>query len=164
METKSFWSKVSIGTEGGCWFWMGTKAGGYGRFYNPAQRRVVPAHRFAYENRIGPIPEGLTLDHLCRNRSCVNPKHLEPVTNKENVLRGEGPTAKNKRKTHCTRGHAYDEENTYIRPNGRRRCRACDREILAAAAHARGYWHTPEVMKIRRDRQREVYRRRDNEL
>lgn len=81
------------------------------------------AHRVAYEEIMGPVPEGLELDHLCRTRSCVNPSHLEPVTHRENMNRGDVAT---RRKTHCPKGHPYDEENTGIY-NGYRNCRACAR-------------------------------------
>ena len=77
-------------------------------------------HRFAYTHFVGPIPEGLQIDHLCRNRKCWNPNHLEPVTQAENARRGFWSL-----KTHCNRGHAYDEENTYVNPSGHRVCRAC---------------------------------------
>lgn len=86
------------------------------------------AHRAFYEHFRGPIPEGLTIDHLCRVRRCVNPDHLEPVTRGENSLRGEGPAAQNARKTHCPRGHEYTPENTRVTPQGTRACRACARE------------------------------------
>jgi hypothetical protein len=107
----------------GCWFWEGsTHAAGYGCY------GARLAHRLSYEAFIGPIPDGLTLDHLCRNRRCVNPRHLEPVTIAENVLRGESLPARNARKTHCPKGHPYDESNTYISPRtGWRQCRACQR-------------------------------------
>src|SRR5258706_11387542 len=100
-----FWTKVdrSAGTEG-CWPWLAyKKPEGYGHFRIGRDIKLV--HRISYEMLIGAIPEGLQLDHLCRIRSCVNPLHLEPVTNKENVLRGEGITAKQSRQTHCLRGH-----------------------------------------------------------
>ncbi|MFJ2662519.1 HNH endonuclease signature motif containing protein [Arthrobacter koreensis] len=81
-------------------------------------------HRVAYELFSGPIPNGLVLDHLCRNRGCFNPNHLEPVTRAVNNLRGVGFMAAHARKTHCPKGHPYDEKNTQIK-NGARRCRAC---------------------------------------
>ena len=85
-------------------------------------------HRAIYEKFVGPIPDGLTIDHLCRNRLCVNPAHLEPVTLAANVLRGESLPAKNARKTHCPKGHPYDETNTHITKQGWRICKACNRE------------------------------------
>lgn len=92
------------------------------------------AHRWSYEHYVGPIPAGLHLDHLCRNPKCVNPEHLEPVTIKENLLRGIGPSARNAAKTHCPVGHPYSPENTYINPNqGQRICRSCGRDRAQAA-------------------------------
>lgn len=104
------------------------------RFLGPGSKR---AHRVSYETFVGPIPAGLTLDHLCRNTLCINPAHLEPVTIKENVLRGDGPTARNARKTHCDRGHAFDETNTGPNANGGRSCRACKREWVEQRANGR---------------------------
>jgi HNH endonuclease len=86
------------------------------------------AHRYSYTQLVGPIPEGLDLDHLCRNRPCCNPAHLEPVTRSENLKRGNvGVWAKehNGKKTHCPSGHEYSGDNLYIHPRGSRCCRAC---------------------------------------
>lgn len=83
------------------------------------------AHRKIYEAIIGPIPAGLNIDHLCRNRACVNPWHMEPVTQHVNVMRGSSPWAKHAKATHCPSGHAYDEENTYLY-RGSRYCRTCN--------------------------------------
>jgi len=90
------------------------------------------AHRAVYELAIGPIPEGLTIDHLCRNRRCINPLHMEAVTRKVNTLRGIGPSAMHARQTHCRRGHGFTPSNTYLR-NGMRHCRKCN--CLRAAAY-----------------------------
>ena len=115
-------SKIEVANDG-CWLWTGARSSnGYGVSWH--NLRAISAHRFAYELLVGPIPEGLTLDHLCRVRHCVNPAHLEPVTMRENLLRGEGWTALNARKTHCPRGHSYDDENTYI-SGGKRYCLTC---------------------------------------
>lgn len=110
---------------GDCWEWRGAiDIGGYGKF--AAGRRFFQAHRWAYEFLRAEIPEGLPLDHLCSNRPCVNPWHLEPVTQRVNLHRSNNHVGINARKTHCIRGHAFDEANTYITPKrGRRHCRAC---------------------------------------
>lgn len=113
-----------------CWEWTGYKNyKGYGVFV-VRDRDQVAAHRFSWELAHGPIPEGLVLDHLCRNRSCVNPAHLEPVTNLENTLRGDNFIALHAAKTHCTNGHPFSEENTRTSVrDGRtlRVCRTCNR-------------------------------------
>lgn len=107
----------------GCWQWMGwTMKNGYGQATMGARKQL--AHRAFYETFVGPIPSGLTLDHLCRHRYCTNPKHLEPVTNRENVLRGTGFSAQHAAKTHCPKGHPYNEANTYWY-GGSRQCRTC---------------------------------------
>lgn len=132
-----FWSKVDIREWDECWPWTAaTSSGGYGRFsIGGTTRRLVQAHRVAYELLVGPIPEGLELDHVrawgCVHRDCCNPLHLEPVTTIENLRRGQSPTAVNGRKTHCVNGHEFNIWNTLIViRNGRpgRDCRACGRD------------------------------------
>lgn len=118
-----FWPKVVRDPDTGCWEWTGATARGYGQIWSAGQR--VYAHRLAYELLVGPIPEGLELDHLCRNRPCVNPRHLEPVTHRVNTLRGVSPSAKAATQTHCVHGHPFDEANTYRLSDGARRCRRC---------------------------------------
>jgi hypothetical protein len=128
-----FWNDVR--KTRGCWIWLGPQMlSGYGVFaYGKKCGWKKAAHRMAYELVIGPIPAGLQLDHLCRNRQCVNPKHLEPVTVRINVLRGVGITALNARKTHCPRHHPYSRGNTYRTSSGKRVCRTCNR--LRKRAH-----------------------------
>jgi hypothetical protein len=110
---KRFWRFVT--KTDGCWLWNGfINQGGYGQFA-PTQSLV------------GAIPDGLELDHLCRNRRCVNPVHLEPVTPRVNTLRGNTLQAKNAAKTHCDHGHEFTKDNTYIRRNGARTCRECSK-------------------------------------
>ena len=107
----------------GCWLWTRTLNRGYGSFRSGAGKTTT-AHRASYQMLKGAIPDGLQLDHLCRVRNCVNPDHLEPVTLKENVLRGVGITAENKSKTHCVRGHALEGFNLQW-AGTQRRCRTC---------------------------------------
>lgn len=125
-----FMTRVDKDGPNGCWLWTGYIDNvGYGRF---AVRHAVPvgAHRWLYEQTFGPVPKPLVLDHLCRVRHCVNPVHLEPVTNKENVLRGvllEVIAANKAARTHCGAGHALDQSNEVIMSDGRRGCRTCQR-------------------------------------
>lgn len=119
-----FWAKVNFGGQNGCWDWASSMyQSGYGRFMHGGKQ--FRAHRVAYEMNVGPAPIGFDVDHLCRNRRCVNPAHLELVTHQENVLRGSGPTAVNAAKTHCIHGHEFTPENTKVGPRGNRQCRAC---------------------------------------
>jgi len=127
---EKLWGRVHIDEDGGCWEWTGAKRDGYGAL--TIDGRMVRVHRWVYERLHGPIPTGLQTDHLCRNRACINPAHLELVTNKENVLRGEGVTAENHRKTHCQYGHPFDAANTRITSRGRRQCRTCHRNAVTS--------------------------------
>lgn len=128
-----FWAKVD--RVGGCWLWTAAKNGdGYGNFWLGRPQGSVGAHRFAYELLVGPIPEGLSLDHLCRVRNCVRPDHLEPVTNRENTIRGLAPAISRQRgekRTHCINGHEITPESVrYARSSGGgliRHCRECDK-------------------------------------
>jgi hypothetical protein len=118
---KRFWAKVN--KTDSCWLWTGAlDFAGYGRFNMSGGMKS--AHRLAYEWLVGPIPEGLQLDHLCRVTNCVRPSHLDPVTARENGRRG----VKGVLTTHCPIGHPYNEENTRITPRGWRICRTCHRD------------------------------------
>lgn len=108
----------------GCWEWIGAKYPlGYGAF--SLNGRPVGAHRYSYQRFVGEIPVGLQIDHLCRNPACCNPSHLEAVTQRENLARGEGIGAKYARRTHCREGHSLSGENLIIRSDGSRVCRTC---------------------------------------
>jgi hypothetical protein len=111
--------------KNGCHVWTGGKTRlGYGHFWS-AEQKLVYAHRVSYERKNGKIPDGLELDHLCRNPSCVNPEHLEAVDHRTNLLRGEGIASIHSKKTHCKHGHPYAGENLYISPKGYRKCYIC---------------------------------------
>ncbi len=125
---RRFFDKVIEGADG-CWLWTGAKTkreNGYGCVV--VEKRRYVAHRWLYEQFVGSIPDALTLDHLCRVRLCVNPDHLEPVTQRENTLRGVGLTAQQARQTQCKNGHPLSGSNLYTKPNGGRQCRTCHRK------------------------------------
>lgn len=154
-----FLKKVDQDAPDGCWRWTAGNnrrgGGGYGVFYEIATRddaKQVLAHRFSYEAFVGPIPQGMDIDHLCRNIQCVNPKHLEVVTHRENIRRGRSPAADNARKTHCPNGHPFDEEHTY-RHGERRQCRPCRN------AYSRAYIKT--YKKRKREGLVNAYRKRE---
>ena len=126
--------KVALSDDpDGCWIWTGAQSGRegarYGRIWagrrSPAGHPCADqAHRVSYEIAVGPIPDDLEIDHLCRVGLCVNPDHLEPVTRLENQRRGNAPMQEQRKQTHCKRGHEFNEENTYVW-HGMRRCRKC---------------------------------------
>lgn len=141
-----FWNKVHMVPCGGCWLWTGAlKPTGYG-VASAGLGSSTAAHRLAYESEVGPIPAGLEIDHLCRNRACVNPMHMEVVTHAENLRRArahrnlEAANLRRKTKPLCPQGHEYSTENTYIRPSGWRECRTCraDREATRPARSQQG--------------------------
>lgn len=120
---KHFLPRISE-DQNGCWNWLGDiLRNGYGRLTYQNKGRLV--HRFSYEWHVGPIPEGLQIDHLCRNRHCCNPQHLEAVTPRVNTLRGHTIVAANAAKTVCPLGHPLSGDNLYLKPGRHRICIAC---------------------------------------
>jgi len=115
-----------VNEETGCWEWIKSRRSGYGQVKFDGKCRFV--HRVAYALLVGEIPSTVHLDHLCRVRACANPAHLEPVTHRENMRRGDGVSGRNAKKTHCPKGHPYLEGNTYVSPRGNRQCKECRRE------------------------------------
>src|SRR5262245_20695777 len=147
-RAEKFNSKYEINPASGCWEWLDVPHhSGYGHFFYNG--KIHLAHRMAFEYFKGAIAEGLQLDHLCRNRSCVNPNHLEPVTCRENLLRGTCPTAQNARKTHCPKGHELVGHNLMIW-RGKRKCRTCSNE----RALAQYYKNRDAYCAVRRERHR----------
>lgn len=119
----------------GCWLWIGAlDAYGYGAFAIKIDGKwgMRKAHRIAYERFVGPIPDNLEPDHLCRTKCCINPSHLDPVSGRVNTLRSDGVTAKNSRKTHCNEGHAFDGSNLGFKIDQRGRkhryCKQCNHD------------------------------------
>lgn len=142
-----FEAKFTRATKG-CWEWIAAiDPSGYGRFsvkLGPTRKdyRMKLAHRVSYETYSGPIPAGLDLDHLCRNRRCVNPDHLEPVTRSENLRRSPLMGNASLSKTHCPRGHEYSAENTRVTKSDSRSCRSCERARNREKARA-GIYNPP---------------------
>lgn len=122
-----FWRSFDRDATSGCWVLKKPNPKGYG-VVRTTSGRSMSAHRYAYSMLVEPVPDELQVDHLCRNRSCVNPSHLEPVTARENALRGESPFIKLHLAGTCVRNHPAHE---FVYRQGRRACRACEREKAA---------------------------------
>lgn len=135
-----FTVKFRVDPATNCWNWIAATDGhGYGKFYaNPGHAK---AHRWSYEHHRGPIPSGLQIDHLCRNRACVNPDHLDPVTPRVNTMRGFAVSALRARQTHCIHGHEFTPRNTILDKRGHRTCRSCRDQRSLAKYRAYGPMH-----------------------
>ena len=148
MKRTPFESKWVPEPNSGCHIWIAnTSTKGYGRAWWGG--RDVQAHRVAYEMARGQIPQGLVIDHICRNRLCVNPAHLRAVTTRQNVLENSvGVSAVHAKKTHCIRGHEFTPDNT--RPHRGRSCRACDRQWRLMARARKLHNLIPAEMRVSR--------------
>jgi hypothetical protein len=131
---EDFWARVQVHPTSACWEWQSSMADGYARYTH--EGRQHQAHRLLYTLLVGPIQAGLVVDHLCRTRHCVNPDHLDPVTNRENIRRGILGLDKLSR-THCPKGHEYSPSNTIRSTTGGRHCRSCHNELNRRAQAAR---------------------------
>lgn len=141
-DLERLWSKVIIGPkENDCWGWSDvlSKAGYAYLGIGGRKGKKFLVHRMLYEIVIRPIPEGMDLDHLCRNRFCVRPDHQEPATRRVNLMRGQTLAAKHAAATHCPQGHPYDLFNTRIAPGGGRVCKICSNILHPRTRRARNY-------------------------
>lgn len=167
-----FWRQVDKAGDDECWLWSKGVHLGYGQFWVKELNRSMTAHRWVYENEVGPIPEGMVIDHKCHtealakglcdggeciHRRCVNPRHLSPENRGVNSNFGNGPAAKNARKTHCKNGHEFTPENTRMTTRGFRVCRACER------AHQDAWAQTEAGKESRRKSQQKQNARRKAE-
>ena len=118
-----FWAKVD--QSGECWLWTATLTHGYGAFR--LGKKMVYAHRWAYGQYVGELDPELVIDHICETLRCVRPNHLRQITNRQNIMRGNGACAVNARQVECKKGHPYDLFNLYVSPDGKRHCRICRR-------------------------------------
>jgi hypothetical protein len=140
---EAFWSKVDIRDVDECWRWKLALRQGYGVYWNGLKN--VAAHRHAVLTSGRVIPDGMVVDHTCRNRACVNPRHLRVVTRRQNVHENSMAVAHLKSlQTHCVHGHAFDEANTLLRKDGRRICRACSRDAWRKK-------HAPHLIEAKGD-------------